>query len=45
MEWYNNLTEHSITTYMQLANLFLEHFRINIKDKTSITNLTRLQHF
>jgi len=42
MDWYNNLIEHSITTYAQLANLFLEYFRINIKDKTSMTYLIRL---
>jgi len=45
MDWYNNLPEYSIKSYSQLANLFLQHFRINIKDKTSITDLTRLQQF
>jgi len=45
MDWYNNLLEYSIKSYSQLANLFLQHFRINIKDKTSIIDLTRLQQF
>lgn len=42
MDWYNDLPEHSIKSYSQLENLFLQYFRINVKDKTSITNLTRL---
>ena len=45
MDWYNNLLKYNIKTYSQLANLFLQYFRINIKDKTSITDLTRLQQF
>lgn len=45
MDWYNNLLEHSIKSYSQLANLFLQYFKINIKDKTSIIDLTRLQQF
>lgn len=45
MDWYNNLLKYSIKTYSQLASLFLQHFRINIKDKTSIIDLTRLQQF
>jgi len=40
MDWYNNLPEYSIKSYSQLENLFLQYFRINIKDKTSITYLT-----
>ena len=43
MDWYNNLLEYSIKTYSQLVNHFLQHFKIDIKDKTSITDLTRLQ--
>lgn len=45
IDWYNNLAKHSITSYSKLANLFLEHFRINIKAKTPIIDLTKLQQF
>jgi len=45
MDWYNNLLEYSIKIYSQLVNLFLQHFKINIKDKTSIIDLTRLKQF
>lgn len=45
MDWYNNLLEHSIKSYSQLVNLFLQYFGINVKDKTSFTDLTRLQQF
>ena len=40
MDWYNHLPKYSIKTYSQLVNLFLQHFKINIKDKTYITDLT-----
>ena len=45
LDWYNSLPMHSLYTFEQLANQFLEHFRINIKEKSSITDLTRLQQF
>jgi len=45
MDWYNNLIEYNINSYIKLANLFLDHFRINIKDKIYITNITKQQKF
>ena len=45
LDWYNSLPMHSLYTFEQLANQFLEHFRINIKEKSSLTDLTRLQQF
>ena len=43
LDWYNSLPLHSLYMFEQLANQFLEHFRINIKERSSITDLTRLQ--
>lgn len=42
MNRYNNLAKYSIHSYIQLENLFFKDFRINIKYKTSIKDLTKL---
>lgn len=43
LEWYNNLPRHSIYSFSQLANLFLQHFRIYIKEESSIMDLVELK--
>ena len=43
--WYNNLGQHSLHTFQQLANLFLNHFSINIQRKTSLSDLYNLKQF
>lgn len=40
LDWYNNLSRHSIYSFEQLASLFLEHFSINIRKGSTITDLT-----
>lgn len=43
--WYNGLPRHSVYSFNQLVDLFLEYFRINIHDAMSIVDLTKLQQF
>ena len=45
LDWYNSLGQHSLHTFQQLANLFLNHFSINIKRKTSLSDLYNLKQF
>lgn len=45
LNWYNNLPQHSILSFEQLANQFLNYFDINIKRISSITDLLNIsQH-
>jgi len=45
LDWYNNLCEHSILSFVHLANQFLYHFGINIRKRASITDLSKLSQF
>ena len=45
MNWYNTLLQHSLCSFEQLGNPFLEHFSINIKKRASISYLIRLSQF
>lgn len=45
LDWYNSLGQYSLHTFQQLANLFLNHFSINIKRKTTLSDLYNLKQF
>lgn len=45
MNDYNSLLQHSLYSFEQLANLFLEHFSINIKKRASITDFMKMARF
>lgn len=42
LDWYKNLPQHSIYSFEQLANIFLDHFAINMRKRASITYLRRM---
>ena len=42
LDWYNNLLQHSIYSFEQLAYRFLDHFAINIRKRSSIMDLSKL---
>lgn len=45
LDLYNNLLQHSIFSFEQLANQFLDHFGINIIKRDSIMDLSKLSQF
>jgi len=45
LDWYNNLPQHSIFSFEQLANQFLDHFWINIRKRASIMDLSKLLQY
>lgn len=45
MNWYNALAQHSLYSFEQLANTFIENFSINTKRRASIIDLMKLSQF
>lgn len=42
MNWYNALPHHSLYSFEQLVNLFLEQVSINMKKRASVIDLIKL---
>ncbi|KAH9299908.1 hypothetical protein KI387_044604 [Taxus chinensis] len=45
LDWYNNIPQHSLFSFSQLAQMFVENFSINITHKISITDLYNIRQF